>query len=381
MKPVTLQRQAGFTLIELMVSITIGLFLLTVVGGIYFSSSRVFSATSATTVMDENARAIFDLIGVNVRQAGFKGCADFSGTIAGDIRRRPSSGWEWYDDIANPVRGFTLTGSDSRFPGSLPDSKMLTDVLMLVGIGSQEEASVVSDNRAPTAPDAPDASIVGTITTGKHNFRPGQVLLASSCQLNGFFVMGNGSTDATITYAPEDNCDTNIGTNCALADDCDPSSGANCAGVIGPRSEIPIPHALSPGALIMPVVANAYYIADSGTPGKGRSLWNCTTENQPPRFVDCQEVVNGVENLRVSFALDTTGSGSINRYVSADTPDIDWSQVRAVKLNLLLATLPDSGTSSTGSNEYTFNGKKETPNDRRIYREYTTVFSIRNKTL
>ncbi|MDR0250112.1 MAG: PilW family protein [Burkholderiales bacterium] len=338
-KPNTSRHQTGFTLVELMVSITIGLFLLAAMGGIYFSSSRIFSATGATTAMDENARAIFDLIGVNVRQAGFNGCANFSGTTVGDIRGVVNG---WNNDIANPVQGLTLTASDSRFPGSLPG----TDVLMLVGVDSQRDVSVISDDGT-------------TIVTGAHDFQPREVLLASGCQLNGFFVMSSGTT-TTIVHGSADNCEVDIGTN--------------CTGVIGPLSAVPIPDTLPPGALIMPVVANAYFIADSGASGKGRSLWSCTTPT------DCREMANGVENLKLSFALDTTGNGSIDRYVSADTP-IDWSQVRAVKLNLLLATLPDSGASSTGSNEYTFNGETVTPDDRRIYREYTTVFSLRNKTL
>ncbi|MCL2308101.1 MAG: PilW family protein [Proteobacteria bacterium] len=346
-KPTALQHQIGITLVELMVAITVGLFLLAVIGGISLSSSRVFTGTSAATAMDENARAIFDLIGVSVRQTGFNGCADFSGTITGDTRALGVT--QWFDDTANSVQGLSLTASDSRFVGSLPD----TDVLILVGVDSQREASVVSD-------------MGGVITTGAHDFQPGEVLLASSCQLNSVFIM-TGGTGNTILHGSAKNCDADIGTN--------------CAGVMGSPSVMPIPYALDPGALVMPVVANAYYIADSGNAAKGRSLWNCTTENQIWPNVVCNEMVNGVENLRLSFGLDTTGSGSIDSYVPAGDPALNGSQIKSVKVNLLLATLPDSGASSTGSNQYTFNGETVTPGDRRIYREYTTVFSLRNKTL
>jgi len=327
-------RQAGLTLIELMISVAIGLFILAIIGGIYISSLRSFSTTNAMTGMDENARAVFNIIGNSARHAGFNGCGRIPGILQGDTRGGGVG--NWWQNTNEPVRG-VADGSTTSLAGAIAG----TGALMLVGVDPAQEASVISDDGA-------------TIKTGSHNFISGQALLATNCKLNSFFINTSGPGNV-ITHAASANCSAQLATNCARG-------GAWVA----------TPYVLSPGSLIMPVVANAYYIANSGTPGKGRSLWTCTTG------ANCIELANGVENMALWFGVDTTASGSINNWVQPGSV-ADWTQVVAVRMHLLLATQPDSGAPTTGSNQYTFNGATVTPADNRVYREYTTVFSVRNR--
>jgi len=393
MKLKPLRCHAGFTLVELMVAVAIGLFLLTIIVGIYVTGVRNFTSTNAVTGLDENARAIFDLIGTNVRQSGFNGCGRLTdgGIINGDTRTtilvrdptninaNPVNPTLWWTDTTAPVQGATLASADSRFPNSHPANLLpagsKTDVLMLVGVDSQNVASVVANPANPN------------ITTGAHKFTPGQMLLASSCQLNSFFVASAGTGGSQITHTMADNCDTNLAGACATG---------------GPA--VAVNAVLPDGALILPVVATAYYVAPSSTAGKGNSLWSCTISAAAPPPLACTsgnaatELVNGVENMALSFGLDTSTDslmgaadptrslGLVNPIGSADTwanPDnvTNWSRVVAVRVTLLLATMPDVNSVTTGNNAYTFNGSASvTPTDRRVYRQYTATFSVRNRT-
>ena len=68
-------KQKGFSLIELMVSITIGLILLAGVLSIFFSSRVTFSTNERTARLQENGRVALDLVTHDIRSAGYQGCA------------------------------------------------------------------------------------------------------------------------------------------------------------------------------------------------------------------------------------------------------------------------------------------------------------------
>jgi len=372
MKPIPSRRQAGFSLIELMVAVTIGLFMLAIIGGIYVSTTRSFAATSAVTGMDENARALFDMIGSSVRQAAIKGCGRVASLTNGDTRNISVTGGipnNWWQNTVQPVQGRTLTAAAPGFPGSYPTAGMDTDVLMLVGADSQNAATVASDDGAQIT--------LGTPLSGPAPaFAAGQALLASSCQVNSFFIATTGGS--TIEHVQgASNCSASLDSACAL--------------VSMPSGAVSSPPILPVGALVMPVVANAYYVAPSkvNPAGKGNSLWSCIDGNTD----NCTELSNGVENMVVYFGLDTDGDNAVDSWArpgqmptapytgpggaSQVTPR--WDQVMAVQVHLLLATLPDAGAVSSGGNAYTFDGGAPvTPTDHRVYREYTAVFSVRN---
>jgi type IV pilus assembly protein PilW len=329
--------QTGFTLVELMVSMAIGLFLAASIAGIYIAARKVFASTSAAISMDENARAAFDLIGASIRQASFDGCGSVNGAINGDTRGGALD--HWWDHFAQPVSGLTLNAPDSRFAAAAAGS----DVLILIGIDSRREASVVSDDPASA-----------TITTGPHTFKAGDVLLATDCNLNSYFVM-TGGTSTTIVHDASGNCSAALGAACA-----------------GGAVVIAAPYTLPAGALILPMTADAWFVAPSGTAGKGNSLWNASAGGQ------FTESVNGVESIALQYGLDSDGDGSINGYVNAGAVN-NWSQALAVKVRLLMATAPDSGANAVSSNAYAFNDRQITPADKRFYREYITVFALRNR--
>ena len=79
MKDNSLRRAStGFTLVELLVSVAIGLFLVAVVGGVYLSSKGSFNYQDAMSRLQENSRFAMERMARDIRMAGYNGCGNLS---------------------------------------------------------------------------------------------------------------------------------------------------------------------------------------------------------------------------------------------------------------------------------------------------------------
>ena len=64
----------GVTLIELMISLTIGLLIIAGIGFAFLASRQGFRSQDALSRMQEGARTAFEIMGRDIRQTGFRGC-------------------------------------------------------------------------------------------------------------------------------------------------------------------------------------------------------------------------------------------------------------------------------------------------------------------
>jgi type IV pilus assembly protein PilW len=71
-------RQRGFTLIELMVALLLGLLVVAAAGSIFMSNRRVYGASEAVNRIQENQRAAFEMIARDIREAGMNPCSRFN---------------------------------------------------------------------------------------------------------------------------------------------------------------------------------------------------------------------------------------------------------------------------------------------------------------
>ncbi len=67
----SMQSQAGFTLLELLISLTLGLLLLTGIGTIYVGSNQTYRVQEQNARIQEAGRYALEVIGRSLRQAGF----------------------------------------------------------------------------------------------------------------------------------------------------------------------------------------------------------------------------------------------------------------------------------------------------------------------
>ena len=70
--PARARRQSGFTLVELMVAVTIGLLLTVVIANLFLGSRRSYATTEDVSRMQENMRFAYQLLSRTIHLAGYR---------------------------------------------------------------------------------------------------------------------------------------------------------------------------------------------------------------------------------------------------------------------------------------------------------------------
>lgn len=77
--PISLRRQRGLTLVELMVAMTIGLIITVVIANLFLGTKETYRTQDDLSRMQENLRFAFQVVGRTVRLAGYR--ADWNRTV------------------------------------------------------------------------------------------------------------------------------------------------------------------------------------------------------------------------------------------------------------------------------------------------------------
>ena len=115
--PVSTNKQTGLSLVELMIALTISLFLIGGVIQIYASTRVTYRTNEGLARLQENARFLFDRLQADIDAAGFMGCGDSNdrdanGRIQVYNRLTQNAGDVRYDFL-NPVFGADASGPNN----------------------------------------------------------------------------------------------------------------------------------------------------------------------------------------------------------------------------------------------------------------------------
>lgn len=346
------RRVRGVTLVELMVAMGLGLFLVGVMGMIFLGSKSTFQAQKHVARLQESARFAIDTVAADVRMSGFRGCrgvgtgtpiANLLNTSTGFLYDFSAGIWaSRYNGSAwDPVKAAAISSPDLS---PAPALNSLGDVLTVrrtVGTGWALTAEMAS----PTA--ALNVTPTGLITAR-------DLLLVSDCAGAAVFQATN----------PRPGLDGSIEHSASVT--VDPGVSDNSLGRVFLQD-----------AMVHRLVTVTYYLAPSARDGKTdqSALWSSTKPAYDGTSDEPQELVTGVERFRVTLGLDSNGDGAADAYVAPkDVPD--WTQVITARIELLMASTEDNITSSP--QPYTFAGTASTPSDRRLRTVVSTVVQVRN---
>ena len=323
----------GMTLIEVMVAMALGSFLLLGAMTVFTQGQAAFRVNESTSRLQEHARLALAFLEDDVRMAGHLGLT----TRPGDIANRASAtqpippglavrndcGRNWAIDLGSPVAG---TNNGFGWSGCSPNGQ------------AQPDADTLVVRRTSELPVPPV------------EMRPGTLYLQTARFGRGLIFDG---------AAPPPDSPTSQSQSFQLL-----SRGY----YVSRRSSLDTPGNAVP-SLRMKTLA-------------GSSLG--------PRLVD-QEVVPGVEDLQVQFGVDTdrvgaSGRGSVNRYVNPgnsllnpeDAAFLPEARVLAVRIWLRVrAERPEQGFADTREYDYA-DQTSAAPNDayRRIV--VTRTIQLRN---
>lgn len=342
--------QKGFSLVELMIAITIGLVLMTGVVQMFLSSKTVFTTQQGLSRVQETGRLAVDFMARDIRESGFYGCA------------RPTA-WNLFNTLKDSNkfgRDFDIDNWLQVFkPKSVPDEMKIGDapnadtpVVALYGANG-DSVSVVAMNTESEVyvepVDSGDASCPG-------GFCKTNIVAATDCEKIWIFEVTD-SAQKTIASHPSEVV--------ALAHDESKNKKYKWGGIDN-----------SVAGRIDKVVSEVYkiepsiYFIRNNTAGRP-TLWR--KEGGSPPY----ELLEGVENIDLEFGLDSSGGDFIvDEYVKFDDMKVaQWAEVAAVRLHLLVQSPEDNVAPEPQT--YTFAGKEVEANDRRIRQVFTSTVGIR----
>ena len=338
------ERQRGFSLIELMVAMTIGLVVLAGIGYMYIESRQSFRSMDNLSRMQESARYALEIMARDIRMAGYRGCSSSSGPFYNTLNNSTDSAY----NFGVPVNGYEASGGG--WSPSLPTSGVgaLGGMSVLAGTDAITLRSVVGSGTTVTKQPGNNSSSDLQITT-PNDLLIGDIALVTNCVASSVFQVTNKNVTGT-----NQNVVHNAGTGT-------PGNSTNDLGVNYSAS----------GGELVKMQSRSYFIR-TGASGRP-ALWQATGANAP------QELADGVENMQIQYGLDTTGDGVVDgsSYVTADAVT-DWNQVAAVRLSLLMVGTDDN--LATSNQTYNYNGASVTAGDKKLRQVFTTTVSLRNRT-
>jgi type IV pilus assembly protein PilW len=330
--------QRGFSIVELMVAMTLSLILMAGALSILYSSKLTYNENDRLARLQEAGRAAMEMLLRDSRNAGYAGC-----TRDSYFTNRLTASTDLLKNFREPVFGFDATGgswSPTRNATYIPTATAGSDILVLRGARQGSPVfrllNPVLNSAAPLSVQRPIGATVA----------PGTPLLISDCTsttvfgASGFVPAG---VNGVILHA---------------------AAGGNTNGNLA--------HTFQIGAQVVPVQTVIYYVDDSPS-GVGPALFR-KVGAQP-----AQPMIEGVQNMQVLYGVDTNLDFIVDNYVKASAVT-DWAQVIAINLALLIRS-EDETNPDIDARDYTL--LDEPPvgpfNDRRQRSVFVTTVTLRNR--
>jgi len=390
-------RAAGFSLIELMIAVTLGLLLLLGLLQVFGATKSGFNASMATAQIQETGRYALETLKPVLRGAGSNGfCAGelpvnshLNNTTADpacpawvdDVYAagRALTGWEFDGTGASEV--YTMASLSpagvnvNKWDSLQPDETTLdlpaplaglvvpgTDVLVLRTLEPVPNVTAVGNTQA-------SASAINL--TGKHGTGGDAILLVTNCTDAADLFQNNSAANATAINRGTGSC-TNPGPGNVAP------GGRSWSTKYDNRMQI------------FRVRLHAYYIgldADTGEPGLYRFDLSASAkvpeeDEEDDRIV---ELVRGVENMQLRYGLSLPGADggdgqSVNSWLTADRVT-DWNLIIAVHMSLLVRS-DDAPDGQSVQQTLNMAGTSiRHMNDNRLRRRFNATVALRNRIL
>lgn len=305
-------RQTGFTLVELMVSMALGLLIVLALITLLININRSNTEMAKTNRQIENGRFAMQILQADLVHAGYWGRLGF--TAGGQALPAPdaipspcssSAGWNsnyHKNMLAIPVQGY------KNLSGAFDDGTTWANC----GIsGLLANSDVLIVNHANTCA-AGSANCDGGTDTGPH-------IQISACR-------DGVPQEAMYVIAPRPSAPASSSTVFPLkGKDCAPTS-------IAPQFK---------------VVSNIYYLAtSSGQPTLMRVSLENGSRSTP------QPLIEGIEAFRLEYGIDSDVDGNVNSYVTCSPCSLaQLADVVAVRI-YVLARNPESTAGYTDTKSY-----------------------------
>jgi Tfp pilus assembly protein PilW len=336
-----LRHQAGVTIVEVMVSIAIGLFILAGVVQLYASATQNSAVVQGSSTIQENARYIFSRLAEDVSQAGFGGCFNLTAVSPSGASR------------------FTNVVAGNNAEGQLYDFEQFID-----GIDNEAIENLTFDAFTVRYTKSSERHLA--LTHAEPNFtiadsapfKQGDLVLVTNCsRMTMFRVSNEPAGSGVLSYAETD--------------------GYNSLGEGGLEDayEVRVKEQQKPGTppvfLSRSTMGVAQYRIDTSAAGEAAGV-NCSSENahycalfrKTTTEGKGDELVEGVQGFEVEYGWQDYNNQDTLYFTDAGSVQNNWNLVDRIKVT---ATLNSISTAPTNEGV------------QRMQRSYSRVFLVHNQ--
>lgn len=325
-------RQSGFTLVELMVALLLGLVLIGGVLNSFVATRQSVRVNDNLIRIQENSRIAFELMARDIRETGQNPCG--AKLVTNVVRSGGAVPW-WANWNAGTIQGFNGdqdSTSMSSF-GTATNARVTgTDGVMVIRAAMEDHVIVNHD--------LGDLKIQVDATSGLED---DDILMACDYQSAAIFQVGDvKSSDQTLDYKKTDteyNCSNNLGYPITV--DCTTSTVK----------------VFSPGGLVTPLLNSFWYIGINSS-GQ-RSLFRTKLIKSGHTIsISREEILPGVQDLQIQYLTRNVSTSLLaNDWVDATASVFDsasggWGennleQVVAIRLDMTLQSFENISTTQT----------------------------------
>ncbi|MCX8004345.1 MAG: PilW family protein [Burkholderiaceae bacterium] len=343
--------QRGLTLIELMISITIGLIVVGALTYIFVGARGTYRVNEELARVQEAGRFALDYIAQDLRMTSFAGC------------RSRSLGNENFFNATRPAVAFN--GSGDGIVGFEDGSGWTNPTTIVRAAGDVIVVRRAVGMVVRVLGNSDPAARKVTIEHNAMGLKNGDVVLLADCQRALLFRVTNNPATTGVGHHPTDLYYAENGAGAGGAD-------GNLAVISGPVASEAFRE--DARAQAMRLVETVYFVGTNaaGRPALYRAVGGAA-----------EELVDGIEDLEILYGVDTDSDGIANAYQRADAV-ADWSRVVAARVSVLavgtdpnVATAPQTfalrDTNADGIVD------AQTAPDRRLRQVFTTTVALRNR--
>lgn len=338
-------RAAGFSLVELMLALALGLIVVTGIVQLFVGNSQTYNVLNGQARMQENARFAMEFIARAARSAGYFGCANQTQSLisaigAGSIPNLSSTP-EF--NVSRPVEGFDGAGAAWNPPlNTLPTTvggvnNNVYEAGTGIDTGEVEPGTdvLVVRSLASTSPLLEDLPPNGEpLVSDASGIEANDIVMVANCEQAAMF---------RVTAAPADGADAvRLELSVGGGGPFDNAPSVQLPnGTIAALNLSPIGRPYRMDSLVGEVESTFFFIAEGagGVDGdRPLALWQKVGRAAPV------ELVQGVENLQVLYGVDTSladGVPNANEYVTAADLDPDNADVVSVRVTLTVNSVED----------------------------------------
>lgn len=380
-----LQNQRGLTLIELMISLALGLALTAGAISVFQQNKETYQFQEAMARLQENGRYAMNIMARDIRSSGYRGCRSrmassnstginnaflynvettFNESSEVVNFQRGISGYEAVNDDGGADDWDDSDGNDldASIFAETPNSG--SDILVLRTIrGGNRSASMAACSEDNGQGDVTVSSTLGT------NLQQFDTAIVANCESASVFVVTNSPSTAV-----EHDTTSSASSRTTRHVSGMANTGANfniCYGEGG----------IADGSVLSRIVNVVYYIDDNanGNPALYR-MENGGTAT---------ELLEDVEEMQFLYGEDTDNDLAVNSFVTADNVT-NWSNVLAMRVSLLVRSSRNNIVDNAQVLYYDRNGDdtittttssadEYTATDNRVRKVFSTTVAMRNR--